>query len=1203
MPTPVSYDPFAAPARASRGVPVSYDPFAAPASGTAQTRPRAASPALPQGRYGSEIEREALSLDPSLRVTGRERTAARNAQVGGVPGSAHLTDNARDFSVAPGETLEQARARLEKTFGPRGYKVLAEGAGAAHSTAPHLHIEATPSAQDFGTPVRYDPFAAPPKPRRGVPVAHDPFAAPAEPGWLDTAKSAVKNIPADVAGIAKGVGSTVAHPMDALLGAASTAQGAADTFDNWVSPGRKKTMFGMPASPELQKRNAEAARAVIDPYTSVPKFKKQIADHPVGTALNLAPLAGVGGKLLRGASRAGEAGEAAKAALPAEVRGRHIVEDQVNQMRNAALRAHHKLEPLYKAFQGDDTSALRDTVAYLQRDATPEAARSGAAQPHPFLAKHGAPVRAKDFMHRDTTREMGGAVIAPDGRIHVLANGVDHHAFRGAVPNAGDYAEVTTYDNEFALRKPSALTPAQARTILEMKARARRGGLEVTEGGFGSGIPANNLDPEEEAAARRPHATASSPAAPGMAAASRIGPHRVAASDTLREVLDQTGNHLNEITGTPLRKGYYPGSYLDAGKEGSAAGVARGGSRSQYKRKSYETQAEAVADGRVPKFEHPVEAVSNYVERTYRNLGLRAAIKALEEEGIAREVSLTRKGQAMVPKGWREIVPADARSGAYATHDELTDMIHFRPGKALIAPEAVANKINGLVAQGFEGSTSPLTRGAYAIGQNIFDATKMLKFAGSSLAHGANTLYIGVTDRMLSGVNALLRYKGWANAKDAPASFARNALPWRGGAAMRDRIIAGPEHMDEIDRAFEAAGGRVGATPDYDLGKSPGVAGPLARGAAGESWAGKVKGAFNALVDETKRAYAREVRERGPVLGAAKFTQGQLNAVLRDANALVFEKAIPLDKMALYRMRMEAWRAANPGASLDALHAQARKSVAAVDDMLGEIPLEKLMDSRRSQQLARMLLLAPSWVVGNLRAAGKGAAEIAGAHGWKEGGLRGVARESLPGRLVRGEGMGEHTQALATLMASRYIEGEIIAQIWHHLGKAPAPQSAKDLERPQTGGKNGYGTPERARFVSAGNDAAIDWRAWEKVMSGDPAAPTAGGYAFSKLNVPPAAALSLMAGRDLGDPTPNAPLAGRTGEYLKGQFNPIPAEGAGRLNKSSAIPGWATLLGISQAGEADSDPDTAKGVAAKREAAAAKAKARSDAAKAARMAN
>ena len=1065
MPTPVSYDPFAAPARAPRGVPVSYDPFAAPASGAAQTRPRAASPALPQGRYGSEIEREALSLDPSLRVTGRERTAARNRQVRGVPDSAHLTDNARDFGVGPGETLEQARARLEKTFGPKGYKVLAEGTGAAHSTGPHLHIEATPSAQDFGTPVSYDPFAAPAKPSRGTPVAYNPFAAPAEPGWLDTAKSAVKNIPADVADIAKGFGYAAAHPMDTLVSQASTAQGAADTFDNWVSPGRKKTMFGLPESPGVQKRNAEAARAVIDPYTSVSKFKKQLAEHPVGTALTFAPLVGVGGKLLRGASRAGEAGEAAKAALPAEVRGRHIVEDQVNQMRNAALRAHHKLEPLYKAFQGDETGTLRDTVAHLQRDATPEAS------------------------------------------------------------------------------------------------------------------------------------------APGTAAASRIGPNRVAASDTLREVLDQAGKHLNEITGTPLRKGYYPGSYLDAGKEGSAAGVARGGSRSQYKRKSYETQAEAVADGRVPKFEHPVEAVSNYVERTYRNLGLRAAVKALEEEGIAKEVPLTRKGQAMVPKGWREIVPADARSGAYATHDEPTDMIHFRPGKALIAPESVANKINGLVAQGFEGSTSPFTRGAYAVGQKISDASKMLKFAGSSLAHGANTLSIGVTDRMLSGVNALLRYKGWANAKDAPASFARNALPWRGGAAMRDRIVAGPENMDEIDRAFEAAGGRVGATPDYDLGKAPGVAGPVALGMRGESWGGKVKGAFNALADETKRAYAREVREHGATLGTAKFTQGQLNAVLRDANALVFEKAIPLDKMALYRMRMEAWRSANPGASLDALHAQARKSVTAVDDMLGEIPLEKLMDSRRSQQLARMLLLAPSWVVGNLRAAGKGAAEIAGAHGWKEGGLRGVARESLPGRLVHGEGMGEHTQALATLMASRYIEGEVIAQIFHHFGKGASPQTAEDLERPQTGGKNGYGAPERARFVSAGNDAAIDWRAWEKVMAGDPAAPTVGGYAFSKLNVDPAAGLSLMAGRDLGDPTPNAPLAGRTGEYLKGQFNPIPEEGAGRLNKSSAIPGWATLLGISQAGEADSDPDTAKGMATKREAAAAKAKARSDAAKAARMAN
>ena len=1136
MPTPVSYDPFAAPARAPRGVPVSYDPFAAPASGAAQTRPRAASPALPQGRYGSEIEREALSLDPSLRVTGRERTAARNRQVRGVPDSAHLTDNARDFGVGPGETLEQARARLEKTFGPRGYKVLAEGTGAAHSTGPHLHIEATPSAQDFGTPVSYDPFAAPAKPSRGTPVAYDPFAAPAPkprreirglygatalsapaPRTLwqrteDAASDAFHNTSLtntvadavmghfpnpnapvgdrrsykDVIAAARQEAAAVSARREkadpawrpgwlnlpgnlAREGAEIVGGTVGDVDPTYLVGGPGKTLAGRAAfqggfqgfrdSAQQLLRMHAGQQEKFDPYEASGAAAGGAVLHTGGE------LAGAGGKLLRGASRAGEAGEAAKAALPAEVRGRHIVEDQVNQMRNAALRAHHKLEPLYKAFQGDNPGTLRDTVAHLQRDATPEAS------------------------------------------------------------------------------------------------------------------------------------------APGMAAASRIGPHRVAASDTLREVLDQTGKHLNEITGTPLRKGYYPGAYLDAGKEGSVAGVARGGSRSQYKRKSYETQAEAVADGRVPKFEHPVEAVSNYVERTYRNLGLRAAVKALEEEGIAKEVPLTRKGQAMVPKGWREIVPADARSGAYATHDEPTDMIHFRPGKALIAPESVANKINGLVAQGFEGSTSPFTRGAYAVGQKISDASKMLKFAGSSLAHGANTLSIGVTDRMLSGVNALLRYKGWANAKDAPASFARNALPWRGGAAMRDRIVAGPEHMDEIDRAFEAAGGRVGATPDYDLGKAPGVAGPLARGAAGEPWAGKVKGAFNALADETKRAYAREVREHGATLGTAKFTQGQLNAVLRDANALVFEKAIPLDKMALYRMRMEAWRSANPGASLDALHAQARKSVTAVDDMLGEIPLEKLMDSRRGQQLARMLLLAPSWVVGNLRAAGKGAAEIAGAHGWKEGGLRGVARESLPGRLVHGEGMGEHTQALAALMASRYIEGEVIAQIFHHLGKGASPQTARDFERPQTGGKNGYGAPERARFVSAGNDAAIDWRTWEKVMSGDPTAPTVGGYVFSKLNGPVQVGMSETAGRDLGDPTRNAPLAGRQGEYLKGQFNPIPAEGAGRLNKSSAIPGWATLLGISQAGEADSDPDTAKGMAAKREDAAAKAKAYSDAAKAAGMAN
>lgn len=168
--------------------PAAADPWsgfrpAALDSGTAQTRPRAASPALPRSRYGSEIESEALRLDPSLRVTGRERTATRNAQVGGVPNSAHLTDNARDFGVGPGETLEQARSRLQKTFGPKGYKVLLEGAGAAHSTAPHLHIEATSSAQDFpaGDPwAGFKPApakaAAPAKPAPVHKPAPDPYA-------------------------------------------------------------------------------------------------------------------------------------------------------------------------------------------------------------------------------------------------------------------------------------------------------------------------------------------------------------------------------------------------------------------------------------------------------------------------------------------------------------------------------------------------------------------------------------------------------------------------------------------------------------------------------------------------------------------------------------------------------------------------------------------------------------------------------------------------------------------------------------------------------------------------------------------------------------------------------------------------------------------------------------------------------------------
>lgn len=84
---------------------------------------------------GAEIEQAAMQLSPGVIVSGRARTPERNAQVGGVPGSYHMSDNARDFQPAKGQTVAALAARLQP-LKAQGFDVIAEG--------DHVHVEPGP---------------------------------------------------------------------------------------------------------------------------------------------------------------------------------------------------------------------------------------------------------------------------------------------------------------------------------------------------------------------------------------------------------------------------------------------------------------------------------------------------------------------------------------------------------------------------------------------------------------------------------------------------------------------------------------------------------------------------------------------------------------------------------------------------------------------------------------------------------------------------------------------------------------------------------------------------------------------------------------------------------------------------------------------------------------------------------------------------
>lgn len=116
------------------------------------------------------------------------------------------------------------------------------------------------------------------------------------PGEL--AMTAVRNLPGSVWESAKGLAQAVTHPID-------TAKAMGD-----VGYGLGSMAYGAMGGeqdPEEKKRNEVLARAVVEPYTSIAAFKKELAENPAGPLSMIIP--GVGGTLVKSGEMLGKAGK------------------------------------------------------------------------------------------------------------------------------------------------------------------------------------------------------------------------------------------------------------------------------------------------------------------------------------------------------------------------------------------------------------------------------------------------------------------------------------------------------------------------------------------------------------------------------------------------------------------------------------------------------------------------------------------------------------------------------------------------------------------------------------------------------------------------------------------------------------------------------------------------------------------------------
>jgi len=124
-----------------RGADGAIYPMPTKSGGSFGTPAPAAAPG--KGQYGAAIEDAVMKLAPGTTVSGRGRTQARNAEVGGVSNSYHLSDNARDLQPAKGQSLDQLAASLAP-LKQQGFDVVIE------RRKNHVHVEPGPGMSRGG---------------------------------------------------------------------------------------------------------------------------------------------------------------------------------------------------------------------------------------------------------------------------------------------------------------------------------------------------------------------------------------------------------------------------------------------------------------------------------------------------------------------------------------------------------------------------------------------------------------------------------------------------------------------------------------------------------------------------------------------------------------------------------------------------------------------------------------------------------------------------------------------------------------------------------------------------------------------------------------------------------------------------------------------------------------------------------------------
>lgn len=218
--------------------------------------------------WGAYIEEMARRVDPNIQISGRARTPARNAEVGGVAGSYHLIDAARDIRTPEGMDKSQFIAQLKSVFGP-DYDILP-------SKGRSVHVEPGPRLGE--------------KVRAGTAPSKAPATAPVPERDIGTAQGRMMFFEDAMAAGRSMVGDMPREELErarayALEDLDPANQEKARKADMWQALAEMGFRMASSKSPFVLQAIGEAATATLPGIEASKKERKAAKDNAVKTLM------------------------------------------------------------------------------------------------------------------------------------------------------------------------------------------------------------------------------------------------------------------------------------------------------------------------------------------------------------------------------------------------------------------------------------------------------------------------------------------------------------------------------------------------------------------------------------------------------------------------------------------------------------------------------------------------------------------------------------------------------------------------------------------------------------------------------------------------------------------------------------------------------------------------------------------------------